>query len=533
MLKVKKFNSAKTVTAGATALVVSLIFIPAAFAQDVLLKVGVVQRFGDDPKEQLTLSSTKGDVLTVQIVAEDGTSQTLKTSQIKLEVSEKPLAQTEVKERVVLSDHATFETAENSANKWRNLGIKVEITQPGRWQVWAKRDVYSNALVRRWLLESLKGKGYNQPYIDSSAITEKPQVYFVLKGVKYYPQTLEIESKKDLIRVAETKQPLRLYPGSLKLQPNAYGTFTLVNNVFLETYLRGVVPHEIGKDAPESATRAQTIIARTYALRNLRRFQADDYELCADTHCQVYFGLLDTSPAADRAIEATTGQVLTYKNELVDALYSSTTGGVTALFSDVWDGAERPYLKAVVDSPKQVWDLAKQSLEDEATFREFMNLKNGFNETGRKVFRWQQSATIDQLTKDLRKYLDKKKHPLAGIKEITAMEVTKRSPSGRILTMAIQTDKGVLELYKNEVRSALGPPRSTLFYIDPIYDDKQKLTGYKFVGGGFGHGVGLSQFGSYNLARLGWSAERILSFYYPGTTIQPLSQQIVFWKEGN
>ncbi len=533
MLKVKKITSAKTLTASATAFVVSLILIPAAFAQDVLLKVGVVQRFGDDEKEQLTLSSTKGDVLVVQMVDENGKTQTLKAPEIKLEVGEKTLEKTEIKERVVLSDHATFETAENSAKKWRNLGIKVEITQPGRWQVWAKRDVYQSPLVRRWLLESLKAKGYTQPYIDSSIQTEKPLVYFLLNGVKYYPQSLIIESRKELIRVTENKQPLRLYPGSLQLQANAYGTFTLVNNVFLETYLRGVVPHEIGRDAPESATRAQTIIARTYALRNLRRFQADDYQLCADTHCQVYYGLLETSPAADRAIKATRGQVLTYQNELVDALYSSTTGGVTALFSDVWDGEERPYLKAVVDSPKNVWDLDKQSLEDEATFREFINLKNGFNETGRKVFRWNKSATLEELTKDLKKYLDKKKHPLANFTEITSMEVTKRSPSGRILTMAIQTDRGLLELYKNEVRSALGPPRSTLFYIDPVYDDKKKLKGYRFVGGGFGHGVGLSQFGSYNLARLGWSAERILAFYYPGTRIQSLSQQIVFWREPN
>ena len=111
------------------------------------------------------------------------------------------------------------------------------------------------------------------------------------------------------------------------------------------------------------------------------------------------------------------------------------------------------------------------------------------------------------------------------------MEVTKRSPSGRILTLAIQTDKGILELYKNEVRSAFSPPRSTLFYLDPVYDKKQQIKGYTFIGGGFGHGVGLSQFGSYNLARLGWTAEQILAFYYPSTKIQPLNKSIIFWRK--
>ena len=111
------------------------------------------------------------------------------------------------------------------------------------------------------------------------------------------------------------------------------------------------------------------------------------------------------------------------------------------------------------------------------------------------------------------------------------MEVTERSPSGRILTLAVKTDQGIVELEKNEVRSAFEPPRSTLFYLEPIYDEAQKLTAYAFIGGGFGHGVGLSQYGSYNLANLGWSAAQILAFYYPGTTIQSLNESIVFWRK--
>ena len=73
--------------------------------------------------------------------------------------------------------------------------------------------------------------------------------------------------------------------------------------------------------------------------------------------------------------------------------------------------------------------------------------------------------------------------------------------------------------------------RSTLFYIEPIYDANKKIKGYSFVGGGLGHGVGLSQYGSYNLAKLGWTAEKILAFYYPGTKIQPLNTSIIYWKE--
>ncbi|ACK68364.1 SpoIID/LytB domain protein [Rippkaea orientalis PCC 8801] len=500
-------------------------------AKDIEIEVGVVQRFGEKDKETLAIQGTNGDTLTLVFSDSNGREQTLKTNQFSIEVNKQSLPQPTLQERLVLSDHATFETAEDSANQWREKGIKVEVTQPGRWQVWAKRDVYETPLLRRWLLQSLKTKGFKDVYLESAMLPAKPQATFTVAGQRYNANYLEIIPAKNPVQVNPSKGETRVYGGHLKLQPNAYGTYTLVNNVPLETYLRGVVPHEIGPQAPANAAKAQTIIARTYALRNLRRFQADDYQLCADTHCQVYYGLSGTSAKADQAIAQTKGLVLTYQNELVDALYSSTTGGVTASFNDVWNGEERPYLKAVIDSPKELWNLSEKSLANEQDFRNFISLKDGFNETGRNVFRWNRQASIESLSKDLQQYLTKRKHPLANFQKIEWMEVTERSSSGRILTLKVQTDKGVLTLHKNEVRSAFGPPRSTLFYLQPIYDNQKQLKAFAFVGGGFGHGVGMSQYGSYNLAKLGWTADKILAFYYPGATIKPLDSSIVFWPE--
>ncbi len=500
-------------------------------AREVELRVGIVQRFGEEATDKLTVTSTQGDTLTLRWRDRTGQVQTLSVPKITLEILKQPLSPPVLQERVVLSDQATFETAEDSANQWKAKGIKVEVTQPERWQVWAKRDVYSTPLVRRLLLQSLHTKGYTQSYLESSILASKPQATFTVLNNRYSSDYLIIAAQTQRVQVQKDNGKTHLYGGSLQLQPNAYGTYTLVNSVPVETYLRGVVPHEIGPGAPDNATRAQTIIARTYALRNLRRFQADGYELCATVHCQVYYGLTGTTPRVDQAIASTKGLVLTYQNELVDALYSSTTGGITATFGDVWNGEERPYLRAVIDSSQKIWDLSSQSLSDETAFRRFISLKEGFNETGRNVFRWRKEASIEQINKDLKEYFTKRKHPLANFQTIQWMEVTQRSPSGRILTLKIQTDKGILELYKNEVRSALGAPRSTLFYLEPIYTAQKQLKGFAFVGGGFGHGVGMSQYGSYHLANLGWSAEQILSFYYPGTKIQPLSESIVFWRE--
>jgi SpoIID/LytB domain protein len=508
-----------------------LVLAPSVNAKELEIQVGIVQRFGEEKKDEITLSSTKGDILTLRFADRNGQTQTLQTDNVKLEVIDRPLQALALSERIVLGSYATFETAEDSANQWKAKGIEVEITQPERWEVWAKRDVYETPLLRRFLLQSLKAQGLDQPILESEIVSQILLPTFTVNGKRYSHTNLEISAGSNLVRVKEGKSSSRVYGGSLRLQPNAYGTYTLVNQVPVETYLRGVVPHEIGQGAPDNAIAAQTIIARTYALRNLRRFQADNYQLCADTHCQVYYGLSQTNSRADRAISQTKGLVLTYQNELVDALYSSTTGGITARFSDVWNGEERPYLKPVIDAPRQVWNLSQESLADEAAFRRFISMRDGFNETGRKVFRWNKKGTLDTLNDDLKEYLTKRKHPLANFTTIQRMEITERSPSGRILTMAIQTDKGMLELYKNEIRSCFSVPRSTLFYIEPMYDQNKQLTGYSFVGGGFGHGVGLSQFGSYNLANIGWSPQQILAFYYPGTTLQPLNNSIVFWKD--
>lgn len=515
-----------------------------ATQSDIELKIGIVQRFGDDTKELLQLEPTKGDRLRLSFKNTSGEQNLVTEKPVKLEVVMQRIAKPTVSERVVLGIFRTFETAEDNANKWRSMGIEVEIAQPERWQVWAKRDVYSTPLLRRLLLQSLKAGGKTNPFLDTEIVKQVPIVSSLVDNKRYTLNSLQISSAKNLILVNQGKkldaknidnedkkdtinpEKARLFPGDLRLQPNAYGTYSLVNKVPVETYLRGVVPYEIGTTAPKAALEAQAIIARTYALRNVRRFAADNYQLCADTHCQVYFGLKGVSPSTDKAIAATRGMVLTYKNQLVDALYSASTGGVTASFTDVWNGDDRPYLRPIVDAASSVWNLSGQKLTDEKNFQAFINQKQGFNESGWQLFRWRRESSIEDISKSLQKFLRVKKSPFAKFKELREMKVVERSPSGRILKLDIDTEIGSFNLKKDEVRSAFAAPISTLFYLEPLSKDGMQLSGYAFVGGGMGHGVGLSQVGAQNLALLGWSSTSILQFYYPDTQLQALNSKI-------
>jgi SpoIID/LytB domain protein len=504
---------------------------PAIAQQDVGIQVGIVQRFGDRAKDTLTLKANPGDRLTIQFNT-NGKPETLTAQELKLEIAMQPLAQPITDERVIFSTHRSFESAEDQAQEWRKQGIEVEIAQPERWQVWAKRDVYSTPLVRRLLLKSLQAKGIQTARIESRSIQEVPRPTWVINGYRYTRDVIDISSKSGVIQVDREKddEPNRPYGGALRIQPNAYGNYTLVNFVGIETYLRGVVPHEIGTWAPQPVLEAQAVLARTYALRNVRRFTIDNYQLCATTQCQVYHGLEGAAPSTDRAIAATRGLVLTHQNELVDAVYSSTSGGVTSSFNDIWHGWERPYLRTVVDSVNSKWDLQNRSLANEQNFRAFIAQKKGFNEDGTDMFRWRYEVPMAQLNHELRDYLKAIRHPLANFKTIQNIKVLARSNGGRILKSAIVTDAGTIELEKDDIQTVFEAPASTLFHVD-AWMDKKQLKGFIFTGGGFGHGVGMSQVGSYNLGRLGWSSDRILSFYFPGTQLQPINNSITLWRD--
>ncbi|MGB3201404.1 MAG: SpoIID/LytB domain-containing protein [Nodosilinea sp.] len=522
---------------------------PAPAAQNPVIQVGIVQRFGENLQDRITLEALPGEQLTLNFDTQ-GQPQTVTTTRVVLGLAPEPLPEATLDERVVLSNHRSFETAEYSAEQWRQRGIEPEIAQPGSWEVWANRETYNTPLVRRLLVNNLQAQGSTEVFLDSRVLGQIPKAYFEANGYRYQRDSLNVRASGGRVRVIQAgESPVtRVYGGTLRVQPNTYGTYTLVNSVPIETYLRGVVPHEIGPSAPVPAIQAQTVLARTYALRNLRRFAIDDYQLCADTQCQVYRGLSDTAPVADQAIVATQGQVLTYENELVDALYSSTTGGVTAAFSDVWDGPDRSYLRPVVDSVYGLWDINQYPLNSEASIRRFIAIDKGFNEDTWRLFRWRNESTLAEITQDLKGYLGRRQHPMAGLTQVKSVRVSERANSGRVQAIDIDTDLGIVQLKKDEIVRVLTAPRSLLFYVEPMYltpaaagtapvpegsppAASAQVVGYRFVGGGWGHGVGMSQTGSYRLGNLGWSYPRILQFYYPGTTLQPISENLTLWRD--
>jgi len=516
-------------------------------ATNPIMQMGIIQRFGENPQDRLTIQASKGDKLNLTFKNSDGKKQTIKADEIAITIFQQPLTQPRLEEIVVLSNHRSFENAAASAYRWQARGIATEIAQPKRWQVWAKRSIYSPFPFSTLLTHYLKLQGHNLVQIQRRVSKQQPLISWVANGYRYNRDALDISSTQGIITVNK-----RRYAGTLRLQQNSHLNYTLVNQVPLETYLRGVVPHEIGYQAPYASVQAQAILARTYALASRHRFAVDDYELCATTQCQVYRGLEETTELADRAIAETRGLVLTFNNKVIDALYSSTTGGMTANYNDLWDGKKRPYLKSVLDSVNPLnsnLNSQKIDISNEDRFKDFIAKTSGFNEDGWKFLRWKVDSSMEEIKTTVREFLRLSGDTDTKFNEIKALRVTERSPSGRVLKLEVQTDTKNIILEKDEIIDALYAPNSTFFYIQPLSEapspdnprrrkvevmpsannpSSNPIKGYSFIGGGLGHGVGMSQTGSYRLAKLGWSYQRILNFYYTGTKLQTLRPEFLW-----
>lgn len=492
-------------------------FATAATPENPILHIGIVQRFGRSETDQVELAAPTGSLLTLEFPQADGSTQTQRTPRVSIGIVNRALTTPETVYRLILSSHKSFESAEANANHWQSLGISTEIAQPQEWQVWANRAYTPQQLAQ--IQQYAQKEGIPHVRLEVQERRERAELSWIHEHFRYHRTRLRVTSDAGYLRVND-----HYYAGSITFQPNAYGSYTVVNAVPLETYLRGVVPHEVGPGAPFAAMAAQAILARTYALKNLHRFQVDDYQLCANTHCQVYKGLTGTHPRADEAIRQTSGLVLTYNGELVDAVYSSTNGGISAAFEDVWDGDPRPYLRRQADiahQPGKPLDLRQES-----SFQAFLAQREGFNEAGvSRLFRWEFSLSLEELNTQLRAGQDYLGIPMPTWSSIAGMQILERSASGRVQVMQLdlQTAEGIrsILLRKDQVRLAFPRLYSTLFRIEPLKQG-ERLAGYRFIGGGFGHGVGLSQYGSYTLARQGFNAAQILAFYYPGTTLAPL-----------
>jgi stage II sporulation protein D len=269
------------------------------------------------------------------------------------------------------------------------------------------------------------------------------------------------------------------YRGKFRILKNPKGGMDVVNVLDIEAYLYGVVPKEMSPRWFPEALRAQAIAARTYALYQMDKGKNREFDVLSTTTSQVYGGASVEMEKSSRAVDETRGMVLRYNNQLVLAYFHANSGGMTEDAQRVWT-AEVPYLKAVRD------DYSAKA----------------------PGCAWKLTLRLD----DIRKALNKKGLDIGRIEKIDAVDV---SPSGRVMKIRISHGGRVTILSGNEFRLKIDPVliKSTLFNM--THNEREIF----FEGKGYGHGVGLSQWGAYIMAREGRSYGDILRYYYQGVEI--------------
>jgi stage II sporulation protein D len=274
----------------------------------------------------------------------------------------------------------------------------------------------------------------------------------------------------------------REYPGALEIVRSG-DTLTVINELPLEEYLAGAVKAEAGDKMPLEMLKAQAVVARTYAAYHRRLNAEKAFHIVASTLNQQYLGRVAPDSAVWAAVKETAGQVLLWKGELFPAFYHTDSGGHTEDPRVVFATSSMPALRPVrVAFP-----------------------------SGSPHERWRLDLPLAELSSALLR---------GGISvgRVVALDVLERSTSLRVARIAVRGTAGTVTLRGNDLRRLVGYDtlKSTLFAVavaGPVA---------RFVGRGYGHGVGLDQWSAKAMADRGWSASQIVGYYYPGAALATL-----------
>jgi len=459
--------------------------------------IGLKQYLGGEndsfsKKKNINFITDKGFI---NLISSNGIKH--KSKRINITWVDMPIKNPITIERIIFGPFASYESAKRQADKLKDKGFETTVAYPNNWEVWIP---FADDLPEFELENKIFRK------IKNSQITP------VLKS-EY--SVMKLEGPINIYAKEEIKINGINFGKNFYLINDSYGTWTLVQKIGFDDYLAGVLPHEIGPNSPLEALKAQAVIARTWGIFNSDRFNMDKYHLCINTQCQVYKPSKITNKKVQKAIEATSNLILTYGNKPINAFYHGSNGGVSATASESWQIQDYSYFNSIIDGSKSLNKIFKLPLTSESDLNNFLDFdKEHFYGSNHSLFRWNKKISNLEIKEKLIK------NKLIDVKDnVLDLNSIERGSSGRVTKLEILTNKAnkSIVLVKDDIRRVLNFIPSNLFTINKLNDDLWLLKG-----GGFGHGVGLSQSGAIEMAKLGLSYEQILNHYYQDAKLKKI-----------
>ena len=351
------------------------------------------------------------------------------------------------------------------------------------------------------------------------------------------------------------------FQGSLKIVA-AGESLTLINELPLEQYLVSVISSEMSASCPAELLRAHAVVSRSWLLAQLRQPAGDSaqsrsseaqegelirwydreshtgFDVCADDHCQRYQGISKAfSEAAFDAVRDTRGNVLVYDDDIVDARYSKSCGGITEVYRAAWEDKNVPYLTSVYDAEgsmpsnyrlpltseekAEAWITSSPpSFCGEVTPALLARIVPAFDQETQDFYRWRIEYSQQELSEILSLKLGR------DFGRIRALEPIERGESGRLILLRIVGENRSLIIGKElEIRRALSRSHlySSAFVVRGERDARSDYpVRFEVIGAGWGHGVGLCQIGASVMADRGYKHHEILSHYFKGAEVRKL-----------
>ena len=399
--------------------------------------------------------------------------------------------------RFVFGPYASYESAKKQALNLNEKGFSATVAYPDNWEVWIP---FENNLLNNEYEYKISKKTFNSqitPFLSNEYTFRK------LEGPVYI--SADEELKINDINFGKT----------FFLAKDSYGTWSLIQKIKFDDYLEGVLPYEIGPNSPIESLKSQAIIARTWGIYNSERFRMDNYHLCITTQCQVYKPLKLKNKRVEKAIKATTNLIITHRNKPINSFYHGSNGGISATASESWETNDEPYFDTKIDGSKILQNSFMNPIRNKYDLIHFLDFeKKHFYGSNHSLFRWNKKISNLIISENLikNKLLDRKD-------KVLDLNVSERGLSGRVTKLEIKvsnSDRPII-LLKDDIRRIMSFLPSNLFIINKLNDNL-----WLFKGGGFGHGVGLSQAGAIEMAELGFTYEQILNHYYSSTKLKEI-----------
>jgi SpoIID/LytB domain protein len=504
--------------------------------EDMPIRIGVMEKQKEiklSGVAPLLFSSTEKD-----IVLEGGQSYTLRVKSSKpATLNYYPVVRTVLEKKNTVLDEKGG-VIDLTLTKWKKLGRDAKLYRAGG-KIWFRKmllhdnsryyvtlEPFSTEAECEASFQSILQESEHKPWVLETEVSPSQGITELVdqsgKILATFTKPVCVTSRKP-VKVFNVEFGVgyswhgfedREFRGIVELLIDKTGALQFVNELDIENYLKGVVPSEMSASYPGMALCAQAVAARGETLSKYgTRHLADPYFLCASQHCQVYGGLTKEHENTNKAVTDTSGRILRLGDRIADTVYSACCGGHTESNENVWSSEPSDALRGVPDLKEG--SIPFPEVVSEENLRKFWaQPSDGWcsfsSPTYASRYRWTAAFTGPELDDFV-----KKKYPSVG--SVKALIPLKRGVSGRMIELKIiGTSDTVIVQKELPIRFLFGVLKSAAFTIDSKKDDKGGIS-WTFTGAGWGHGVGMCQWGAKGLAEAGKTYRDILSHYFSNT----------------